>query len=310
MISSHAFLTIAIWSANILLSTHLSFAGTPQKPNITEPSDNPKGFPENPIKKVGWDLVANDEFDGPKLNEELWIPDYLPGRYVPPYPPHYYFTNGAMHLTVNHPEARISNSGYQSVSSIQTYNCYNLHLDYSKSKPEDVPTINKFTQLYGWYEIRAKHVGPMHHVAFWALEARPKGSEIDITEDPASPAPNWHHWGSPPFPAKRKRVKSYDAITTKKQRATEFHIYALEVHHDGARIYHDNQLVEEVTMDWKQRGETPLMFILGIYGSKRKEDHDKKQEYVIDYFRAYRKTEHPSKEGREEDAHPHISTER
>ena len=32
-------------------------------------------FPANPLNKEGWTLVVNDEFDGPELNEKLWIKD-------------------------------------------------------------------------------------------------------------------------------------------------------------------------------------------------------------------------------------------
>jgi beta-glucanase (GH16 family) len=252
-----------------------------------EPSGKPSGCPSNPLKKAGWTLVVNDEFDGPKLNDKLWIPEYFPDRFKTPARAFYYFKDGAIHLSASDPAAKRFGK-YQSVSSLQTFNCHNLHKKYA-SKPEDVQTTNKFTQLYGWYEIRAKHVGPMHHVAFWMLEAKIGGSEIDVIEGPAWPVPNWHKWASPhAFPNKRERVSSYDKITTKKQRATAFHLYALEVFPEGARIYHDNQLIEEAEIDWKKRGETPLMFFLGIYGSQSEEHFNQKQEYVVDYFREYR----------------------
>ena len=246
-------------------------------------------FPANPLNKEGWTLVVKDEFDGPELNEKLWIPEYCPGRFKTARKAFYYFKDGAIHLHVNDNTAE-DFFGYQAVSSLQTFNCHKLVWKDYESKPDDTPQTNKFTQLYGWYEIRAKHVGPMHHIAFWALEAKVGGSEIDVTEDPAWPGPNWHKWISPtPFPTKRKSVSSYDKITSKEQRAAGFHIYALEVFPGGTRIYHDNILIEEADVDWKKRGETPLMFFLGIYGSKNKQDFNQKQEYVIDYFRAYKK---------------------
>ena len=243
-------------------------------------------FPANPLQKPGWTLVVNDEFDGPELNEELWIPEYFPGRFATPHRAFYYFENGAIHLYANDPSARRFGD-YQSVSSLQTFNSHNLHKQYG-SDPKDVPTTDNFTQLYGWYEIRAKHVGPMHHIAYWALEARPGGSEIDVTEDPTWVGPNWHAWDSETqFPSRRNRVSSYNEITSREQRASGFHLYALEVFPGGARIYHDNALIEEAEVDWKERGETPLMFILGIYGAQNEDLFDQEQEYVIDYFRAY-----------------------
>jgi hypothetical protein len=242
--------------------------------------------PLNPLEKPGWNLVAHDEFDGPELDESLWIPEYFPGRFEIPKPAAYYFKDGAIHIAVNDPTVERLGE-YQSVSSIQTFNCHNLHHTYALSS-EAVPTIDKFTQLYGWYEVRAKHVGPMHHIAFWMLEAQAGGSEIDVIEGPSWPMPNWHQWANPhEFPEERKIISGYDKITTKEQRATEFHLYALEVFPEGARIYHDNQLIEEGKVDWKKRGEVPLMFFLGIYGSHDPEDRNEKQEYVVDYFRAY-----------------------
>lgn len=227
------------------------------------------GFPSNTLKKEGWVLVINDEFDGSELNESIWIPEYFPGRFKTPVKANYDIKNGKLHIYGG---------------SIQTFNTHNLHKKYESTNFE-VETVNKFTQLYGYYEIRAKHSDTAHHIAFWALEAKAAGSEIDITEDQAWVGPNWHKWGSPhPFPEKRNVIKRYDSITTKEQRASEFHLYALEVYPNGARIYHDNILIEEVEINWKKRKEVPLMFLLGIY-----ENRNGGKPYVIDYFRAYKR---------------------
>jgi hypothetical protein len=274
------------------MKTSLAFTATFAMLGIclaNEPSDIPQGCPPNPLKMAGWTLVFNDEFNGPKLNENIWIPEYFPGRSKTQWRAFYYFKDGAIHLSANDPGAKRFGK-YQSVSSLQTFNCHDLHKKYA-SKHEDVQTMNKFTQLYGWYEIRAKHVGPMHHVAFWMLEAKPGGNEIDVTEDPTWPGPNWHKWASKtPFPKKRRKINGgYNEVTTKSQRASGFHIYALEIFPGGARIYHDNTLIEEAEVDWMERGETPLMFFLGIYGSESEEHFNQKQEYVVDYFRAYKR---------------------
>lgn len=249
--------------------------------HAAQPSEKPKDFPASPLKKPGWTLVVNDEFDGPELDETLWIPEYCPGRFAPPRPAHYYFKDGAIHLHVNSPDAK-EFVNYSAVSSLQTFTCPG----FAGNKTDK--TIDKFTQLYGWYEIRAMHVGPMHHIAFWTEEARPAilgkdQGEIDVIEGPAWPCPNFH------FPAKRKTIKKYKDITSKKQRATEFHLYTLEIFETGVRIYHDNQLIEEAEVNWKKRKEVPMMFFLSIYGTKNKALSNEKQEYVIDYFRAYKK---------------------
>lgn len=240
-------------------------------------------FPASPLEKPGWELVVHDEFDGPELNEELWIPEYMPGRFGNQDPPalkaRYYFKDGKIHLSAN--GEKNFPKKHHTVSSLQTYNCNKLHKWYANW----APTVDKFTQLYGYYEVRAKHVGPSHHVAFWALQAKPGGAEIDITEDRHKVDPSWHSWGAEGWPAERTKVQSHDDITTPEQRATTFNLYALEVTKDGARIYHNNELVEEAKVDWKAHDETPLMFFLSIYG----EDRPEAQEYVIDYFRSYKK---------------------
>lgn len=247
-------------------------------------------FPANPLEKPGWKLVVHDEFSGPELNSTLWISEYFPGRFYKKYRARYYFENGAIHLHVNGKDVEPFQS-YQGVSSLQSYNCFNLHKTYA-SEPFNVQTENRFSSLYGWYEIRAKYRGPVHHVAFWMLEARENGSEIDVFEGPAWPGPHWHKWKwNGPFPKKCKRVQTYNDISTAKQRSTGFHIYALELYPNGARVYHDNQLIEQVQINWKERGEIPFMFFLSLYGSKNVEDKEKIQEYIIDYFRAYRKNQ-------------------
>ena len=246
-------------------------------------------FPANPVEKPGWSLVRADEFNEPELDESLWIPEYFPGRFKDTKKAVYYFEDGAIHI-VSDPDAPRCSS-YQAISSIQTYNCQDLHHKYESTSVE---SDDRFSQLYGWYEIRAKHVGPMHHIAFWMLEAKKDGDEIDVTEDPKWTGPNWHAWKGQKgttFPTYRTAVSSYDNITSKKLRASEFHIYALEVFPGGTRIYHDNQLIETAKVDWKKKGEIPLMFFLGIYGSQNREERSIQQEYVVDYFRAYQKAE-------------------
>lgn len=233
---------------------------------VCEASGQTHGFLPNPIEKPGWSLVVHDEFDGDKLNEGLWIPEYFPGRFKEPKRARIEIKDGVL-LIHDGP-------------GIQTYNCHDLHKIYANPS-EKVQTVDKFKQLYGFYEIRAKHSTTAHHIAFWVLEAKPHGAEIDITEDEGYGGPNWH------IPAARKIVhKRYDDITTHRQRCEEFHIYALEVQEKGVRIYHDNQVLEEVEVEWKERGEMPLMFLLGIYENK-----PDGQPYAIDYFRAFRKAD-------------------
>lgn len=223
-------------------------------------------FPPNPLEKPGWTLVCHDEFDGASLNDSLWIPEYFPGRFETPWTAKYEVKDGLLLLSGG--------------PGIQTYNCHNLHKEYL-NPPEKVPTVYKFTQLYGYYEIRARNSMTAHHIAFWVLEAKPNGGEVDITEDEGYGGPNWHIHV---YNEDRRIYKHYDDITTHKQRCEGFHLYAIEIHEKGIRIYHDNQLLEEANVDWKARGEVPLAFLLGIY-----DNPEGGQAYAVDYFRAYRR---------------------
>ena len=38
--------------------------------------------PANPLEKPGWTLDFHDEFDGPTLNTNVWLPYYLPHHYA------------------------------------------------------------------------------------------------------------------------------------------------------------------------------------------------------------------------------------
>lgn len=271
------FLLLRRKAATFLLLGGLSTAGWADDTSYQD-------HPASPLAKPGWELTAHDEFDGPELDDSLWIDEYFPGRFGKDtkVDARYYFKDGKIHLHAGGEKNWLKNSKHHVISSIQTYNCNKLHKWYKNW----APTVDKFTQLYGYYEVRAKHVGPSHHIAFWVLQAKPGGAEIDITEDKMKADPSWHAWDAEaPWPAKRKVVRSYDDITTEEQRATTFNLYALEVFEGGARILHNDQVVEEYEVDWKAHGEVPLMFFLGIYG----EDLEEKQEYVVDYFRAYQK---------------------
>src|SRR5690349_2537066 len=41
-------------------------------------SFTPGDFPANPLDKPGYRLVAHDEFSGPELDTQFWLPAYLP----------------------------------------------------------------------------------------------------------------------------------------------------------------------------------------------------------------------------------------
>ena len=93
------------------------------------------------------------------------------------------------------------------------------------------------SQLCGYYEIRAKNSLTAHHIAYWLLEAKAGGGEIDVTEDKGWGGPNY-----PSMPGVRHVYTHYDDVTTHEERCATFHLYAIEIYEGGLRIYHDNDI--------------------------------------------------------------------
>lgn len=220
------------------------------------------------IGGVKYRLSLEDNFEGSNLNMSLWIDEYFPGRLKSSMPARYKIKNGYLYL-------------YS--SGIQTHNQHNLHKVYS-SPSESVPVDDRFSQLYGYYEIRAKVSETSHHVAFWALETKAFGNEIDVFEGPAWPKANFRVWdeNEKVFLKNQVRFRSYNDITSPELRALEFNTYGLQIYSDGARIYHNGKLLEESIIDWKNRGEIPLMFLLSVYGNPQNG-----KPFVVDYFKVY-----------------------
>src|SRR5215831_1560381 len=101
--------------------------------------DNNSDFPANPLGKKGWVLTMHDEFNGPELNRNLWIPYYFRHRYANDTnaKASYEFQNGCISLKIEKNTNR--------VSSIQTFERANLILPGTR----EIPTKILFTQKYG-----------------------------------------------------------------------------------------------------------------------------------------------------------------
>ncbi len=257
--------------------------------------------PASPLEKPGWELTFHDEFDGPALDANRWQAEYFAGRFKTPQKTDYELRDGCLAIRLRRGEAPLF------CSSVQTFNCYGLHKIYAQ-RESDVKRWEGFTQLYGWYEVRAKHPAALqsHNMALWALEAKPGGGELDIIEDAAYGGPNIHGIvpGEPisvydpngqVHAMTYKQLKAFDPInrlTNVQDRAEHFHLYAMEIYPEGARFYYDNRLLVDAPINWKARGETPLMFIMGLY-PPIKPGFDR-AEYIIDYFRAYKPATRPA----------------
>ncbi|MCL2495419.1 MAG: glycoside hydrolase family 16 protein, partial [Oscillospiraceae bacterium] len=159
-----------------------------------------------------------------------------------------------------------------------------------------IHTNGKFAQQYGYFEIRAKsQTGGGIHTAFWTMNAEGTPyEEIDIFEQLGrSPATNHHALhldagkgdGSLDSTGKEARM-GFDTTGG-------FHIYALEWDESSVKYYADNMLVHQID----KAPQHNAYIILSMYMSEDptywtapyNPDVPFPKEFVIDYFRAYKK---------------------
>ncbi|TDC85071.1 glycosyl hydrolase family protein [Micromonospora sp. KC606] len=251
--------------------------------------------PPNPLEKAGWVLDRHDEFNG-SLDESLWITKYLESRTTEERSrARFGFRDNSLVLRIDDDQPTYRSGDPMKVSSIQTGQMTGLH------KPDDslhhtIPTIWKYTPQYGYFEIRAKSSARSGiHTAFWTVgrqDTLQQRGEIDIMEhpgrDPRSFLFSLHKWSDPNLP------ESQNSIAAGFDMTTDFHIYALEWTPTQIKLYVDNVLRRTINAS----PAYPNVFFLGIYenagwtGDVNPSD-PRPKEFVVDYFRAYRKAGDP-----------------
>lgn len=248
--------------------------------------------PPNPLDRPGWILDRNDEFNG-GLDTSLWITNYLESR-TPEWRSRarYGFRDNALVLRIDNDQPTYYANDPMKVSSIQTGQRTGLH----KDSPYDhsIPTVMNYAPKYGYFEIRAKTSARSGlHAAFWTVgrqDASTERAEIDIIEHPGRTPRNFnfslHKWSDPKVPEVNHSVPvGFDV-------ASEMHIYALEWTPTEIKLYVDNALKDTIAAS----PAYPSLFLLGIYenagwtGSVDPSD-PRPKEFVVDYFRAYRKAD-------------------
>ena len=257
--------------------------------------DRPVDFPPNPLEKPGWVLTAHDEFDGPELSTELWIPSYLEYRTERDRAAaRYELRDDHLVLRIDQDQPTYYHGGRHGrmkISSVQTGQRDRLH------KPQlhhSTPTEMKFTQQYGYFEIRARtYRKPGYHSAFWTVGVRDEPwqeSEIDIIEQAGhfragGDTFNLYSWGDRKLPQTTRvgHNLGFDPMAG-------FNIYALEWDEKAIRKYVNNELVAEIP----HSPSYPMAFFLSIHENagwtgKADTSPDSRypKEFVIDYFRAY-----------------------
>jgi hypothetical protein len=154
-------------------------------------------FPANPIEKPGYRLEWHDEFEGPELDLHKWLPYYLPHwssreRSTP----RYTFRDGTLVLQITSDQEPWCPEfdGTVKASCLQTglfagpvgSTRGQLRFNPALVVRQAQQNVQLYTPQYGYFECRAKAVGPAgNHVSLWMIgyEATPEQSgEINMFE--------------------------------------------------------------------------------------------------------------------------------
>ena len=223
----------------------------------------------------GWKLTFDDEFDGTKLDLSKWVPHYnydaiinqemqayVPGAFT--------VSDGILHITAKHESAVQHGQTQQYTSGAMT-------------------TSGKFSQMYGYFEIRCKlPKGKGFWPAFWLLSDSGKWPpEIDIFENIGLEDHTLHftnHWpdeqGHNAAKSQQKDGPDYTA---------DFHTIALDWEPDKVIWYVDEKEQCRVVQHIPQE----KMYILvnlavgGDWPKAPNEDTPFPSSYDVDYVRVY-----------------------
>ena len=270
-------------------------------------------IPPNPVEKQGWKLTFHDEFDSPLLDDQYWYAAYRTGRieylkrigadglYHNPNAM-YKIENGILKLMIDETVPLRLKKTDAAVSCFMTS-------DHRFGKDAtEFQVLEKFSQKYGWFEIRCKSVkGAGLYTAFWLhqtdptdQEYSPQGTrkqpgdgvvEIDIFEMLGQEAESGNNQFNVHFPKQDGHYQYKMGFDP----SEDFHIYAMEWKEGEINWYVDNKKVQTY------KGDTPQkkMFILlalfhgahtGWVG-KVPEDRLYPVVFEVDYVRAYQQIE-------------------
>jgi beta-glucanase (GH16 family) len=252
-------------------------------------------MPPNPLAKPGWTLDRHDEFNG-SLDQSLWITNYLESR-TPEWRSRarYEFRNNALVLRIDDDQPTYYNDDPMKVSSIQTGQRTNLHKD--NRFDHSIPTVMKYTAEQGYFEIRARSSGRSGiHTAFWMIgkqDTWEQRGEVDMMEHAGIHGRgnfnyNLFRWSDPNL------TDSTQSVGVGFDMTSEMHIYAVEWTSTQLRLYVDNVLTRTINQSLRY----PAVFFLGVYenagwtGGVDPSD-PRPKEFVVDYFRAYKKGADP-----------------
>jgi hypothetical protein len=257
-------------------------------------------FPVNPIEKPGYRLEWNDEFEGPDLDTNKWIPYYLPHwSSRERSKPRYIFRDSTLVLQITEDQQPWCPEfdGEVKASCIQTglfagplgSRLGQLQFNPDLIVREAQKKVPLYTPQYGYFECRAKATNTSgNHVSLWMIgyeDLPEKCGEInmfeifgrDVRANSAIVRYGIHPWQDP----KLTEEFYQDQLHLD---AKQFHVYAHEWTPTHIDFYVDNQKIRRIN----QTPDYPMQFMLAIYElpvAKRSTAYPK--EFVVDYVRAY-----------------------
>jgi hypothetical protein len=255
----------------------------------------------NPLKKDGYELAFEDDFDGPVLDPVRWLPHHLPQwSNLEQSAARYTLGDGVLRLRIeaDQPPWCPEFDGDVRVSSLQT-GVYSgpvgSTVGQHRFNPaaivrQEQPARRLYTPQYGVIEMRAKALDdPSAMVALWMIgfEDQPdRSGEICICEifgsevapDRALVGMGVHPFGDP------RLVDEFEKVEVGLD-VRQFHVYTAEWTPEYVAFFVDGQRVKLV----RQSPSYPMQLMLGIYefGGGRDGDNYPK-EFVVDYLRGYR----------------------
>lgn len=234
---------------------------------------------QNPIKKEGWELTFNDEFNEKKVDYNKWHDGYYWGGRVNKDGICYYdsdqfeFTDSTI-IIVSDKSPNPNNLPY-STGMLDSY--------------------KSFKQQYGYFEIRSKNPkGEGFWPAFWLVSTEDWPPEIDIYEfytyEPGVIHTN-QHWKKTKDAKKKNQPKTYNMNV---DASDDFHVYAVEWTSRKIKWFYDNKRIK-TSRRGKKHLKYPLHIIINNEVSNVKGMNPEKAEYPakfeIDYVRAYKRLE-------------------
>ena len=257
-------------------------------------------YPADILDRSGYELEVEDAFEGPTLNERLWLPFYLPhwsSRAASA--AHYEVGGGSLRLRIDADQEPWCPEfdGDTRVSSLQTglfAGPVGSPVGQHRFRDglvvrEAQPTVALYVPQYGLFELQARALDdPTAMVALWMIgyEDEPaRSAEICICEifgRDVGPGQSRIGMGLHPFgdPA----ITDEFAAETLPIDARESHVYSAEWTPGFVAFYVDGRLIKVV----RQSPSYPMQFMLNIYGERGA------PEFIVERFRGYRPISGPA----------------